>query len=232
MAWTTLVVDSGTPLARGFSGCPVWVDDVQAVVGIMVATDSIPAARRAYLLPTSQLARLWPPLIDAGLAVLSHPDGVYGVAFSPDGTRLATGGEDDAARVWDLTAGREQAAGQEQAWLRHSGRVYGVAFSPDGTRLATGSEDGPARVWDVRASRELTQFSHRTDTDVRAVAFSPDGTRLATGGHDGTARVWDLSTHRELSRFAHRSFVQSVAFSPDGTKLATGGDDATAGCGT
>ena len=61
-------------------------------------------------------------------------------AFSPDGTRVATGSVDGSARVFDA------ATGAELARLDHDGEVNTVAFSPDGSRVATGSDDGSARV--------------------------------------------------------------------------------------
>jgi WD40 repeat protein len=60
---------------------------------------------------------------------------VNGVAFSPDGTRIATASDDKTARVWDSASGRELAR------LTHEDPVNGVAFSPDGTRIATASGD-------------------------------------------------------------------------------------------
>ena len=68
---------------------------------------------------------------------------VLDVAFSPDGTRLATGSAARGARVWDA------ASGQQLLEVRHDHQVTAVAFSPDGTRLATGSDDKTARVWSV-----------------------------------------------------------------------------------
>jgi WD40 repeat protein len=73
---------------------------------------------------------------------LPHSGTVWGVCFSPDGTRLATASEDRTAKVWDARTG------QELLTLKgHTGAVHCVCFSPDGTRLATASQDGTVKVW-------------------------------------------------------------------------------------
>ena len=84
------------------------------------------------------------------LTIRGHTAGLYRVAHSPDGKRLATASIDKTAKVWDV------ASGQELLTLRgHTMDVTGVAFSPDGTRLATSSYDKTAKVWDAVTGKEL-----------------------------------------------------------------------------
>ena len=81
-------------------------------------------------------------LLPRCMAKLQHNGSVYEVAFSPDGSRLATGSDDSTARIWDAETGKELQR------LEHDSSVNALAFSPDGSRLATGSDDSTARIWD------------------------------------------------------------------------------------
>ncbi|MEQ1839613.1 MAG: AAA family ATPase, partial [Verrucomicrobiales bacterium] len=146
-----------------------------------------------------------------------HEDGVSSVAFSSDGTRLASGSEDAKVKLWDV------ATGEEDATLSgHTSGVTSVAFSPDGTRLASGSEDAKVKLWDVATGKEVTTISGHT-SGVTSVAFSPDGTRLASGSEDAKVKLWDVATGKEVTTISgHTSGVTSVAFSPDGTLLVSG----------
>jgi WD40 repeat protein len=150
-----------------------------------------------------------------------------GVAFSPDGRRLAAAVRHPDADsmpcpfvVWDLGTGAEV--------LRcdgHKGGVLGVAWNGDGRFLVSGGIDRTAVVWDAGSGVALRTLTGHTDP-VTAVAWV-DG-RLATASLDRTARLWDAETGRELAVYAgHTAPVVAASLSGDGTRLATASWDGT-----
>ena len=162
---------------------------------------------------TAKLVRTLTPALFTGSSLEQLIFSSIGaVAFSPHGTRLATGGG-NTARIWDASTG------QQRLQVTHGEPVLAVAFSPDGARLATGSSNETARIWDAATGQQRLQVTH--GEPVLAVAFSLDGTRLATGGRN-TARIWDAATGQQRLQVAYGDTVKVVAFSPDGTRLATG----------
>jgi WD40 repeat protein len=160
-------------------------------------------------------------LCNSGAPTLHAGQPVRGVAFSPDGTRLAAAVQGDKAVVtlWDPATGRVV-----RSLAGRAGRINGVAFSADGRRLAAATDRG-VQLWDLAAGREpLTLRGHTGD--VNAVAFSPDGTLLASASDDNSVRLWEVATGKPVrSIAAHFAPVVSVAFSPDGTRLASGSWD-------
>ena len=105
-------------------------------------------------------ARLWDAGTYSSLAVLKHHGIVYATAFSPDGSRLATGCGDNMVHLWDTDTF------DEVAELRgHTSYVHSVAFSPDGTVLVSGSGDYTVRIWDSRAPQKRRASANRADLE-------------------------------------------------------------------
>jgi WD40 repeat protein len=153
-----------------------------------------------------------------------HGDAGYraSAAYSPDGKRLVTTMEDQAARVWDTRTGAVVAV-----LLGHTGSVATAVFSPDGKRILTGG-DKTARIWDAASGRQLMALSGHIGF-VWSAAYSPDGTTIATASVDKTARIWDAATGRPLKVLSgHINILCAAAYSPDGSSLVTAGWDRTA----
>ncbi len=142
---------------------------------------------------------------------------VRSVAFSPDGSRIATGGDDGSTKLWDRDGKPITTINSDQDG------VYSVAFSPDGSRIATGGYDGSTKLWD-RDGKPITSINSNQGI-VNSVAFSPDGSRIATGGYDGSTKLWDRDGKPITSINSNQGIVNSVAFSPDGSRIAIGGLD-------
>jgi WD40 repeat protein/DNA-binding SARP family transcriptional activator len=152
--------------------------------------------------------------------ILAHSNrGAPGVAFSPDGARLASIGVDGTAKVWDTASGQ-----QVRELAGPPGDVgFSVAFSPDGKFLAT-SWTSQVIVWDAATGEKLFSLAGKViGMAVDRVQFSLDGTRLAVANMNGLPKVWDLATRTELFALTgHTQICDGIAFSPDGKRLATG----------
>jgi WD40 repeat protein/serine/threonine protein kinase/tetratricopeptide (TPR) repeat protein/thiol-disulfide isomerase/thioredoxin len=145
-----------------------------------------------------------------------HGGNVLGLAFSPDGTRLASASRDGIVKVWRV------ADGFELAHLRgHTGVVNSVAFGPDGQTLVTGSDDGTAKVWHV--SLESAPFPRGTGTPGFFVRFAPDGRRFAAASFFYVT-VFDAASRQPVFQIAlpkNYAGISGLAYSQDGQLVAT-----------
>ena len=162
------------------------------------------------------------------LTVQAHNAQVWSVAFSPDGTRLATASQDGTAKIWDAATGKPLLTLQVfSSTTGLKGGANSVVFSPDGKLLATASDDKQVRLWDPVTGQLMRTLSGHTD-QVDTVRFSPDGTLLGSASADKTAKVWDVATGRELLTLrGHTEGVISITFSPDNKRISTGSLDGT-----
>ncbi len=142
-----------------------------------------------------------------------HFEGAQAVAFSPDGTRLATAST-LSGLVWDAGTGKLVAS-----FNGHSDVVTSVAFSPDGTLVVSAAVDDTARVWEADTGREAVVLAEHRETDTDA-AFVPDGTLIVTGARNGDVRVWDAVTGAPRARFECDDRINGLAVSPDGAVVA------------
>lgn len=143
------------------------------------------------------------------------------VAFSPDGTRIATTTRARVARVWNADTGK-----LERTLRGHHAPLTSVRFSPDGKELVTASFDHDARIWDAQTGGLL----HVLRGHLRAVndaEFSPDGRWVVTAGPT-TAGLWDTSTG-DLVYFLRGHFkkLTSATFGPSSRRIVTASDDGT-----
>jgi WD40 repeat protein/class 3 adenylate cyclase len=182
-----------------------------------------------------------------------HSAAVTGVAWSSDGSRIATSSTDNSVQIWEADTG--QLIRQIDLPKGITGNIYdwglAVQWSPDdrylltlsGDRFLTGSQDFDLFLWEVETGQQVSAREVQNSTSPSTgelgttgvhftsgagAAFAKDG-RLATLGGDNTALIWEpLLVGQPLALSGHTAGINAVAWSPDFSRLATASEDGTA----
>ncbi len=147
--------------------------------GVVQALEFSPDRRELVVAGWGRLALFDAHTLVQRVALVGHPREVFAAAFSPDGSRLASGGRDGRLWLWDVATGDRVGT-----FDGHGDYIWSVAFHPDGSRIATGSGDGTVRQWEcepapiTHARRvEGERFAHEAGPLVAALVAE-----LATHG--------------------------------------------------
>ncbi len=145
---------------------------------------------------------------------------VEALAFSPDGTRIASG-QDRLLQIWEVATGKSVASFEGSL-----SSVESLSFSPDAKWIASASGDKAVRLWAVDGSDSITLEGHTAP--VSALAFLPDGTRLITASAS-SVRIWTLESRTSSDPLlGHAGTIRSIMVAPDGASFVTASDDGTA----
>ncbi|KAG8704536.1 hypothetical protein FRC08_002186 [Ceratobasidium sp. 394] len=159
------------------------------------------------------------------LAIINAGRMSYCLAYSTDGTCLASGDYDGTIHIRDAFTG--QILGQPLEG--HTATVLSVAYSPDNGSIVSSSSDTTIRIWDLRAKQIAGQPLKGHTHSVNSVAYSPGGAHIASSSDDKTIRIWDARTGQTIGSplQGHTGPVNSVAYSPNGAYIVSGSSDST-----
>jgi hypothetical protein len=200
------------------------LDPVTLLYGFGVTTSGDMEALRQVLfdmMASADYNESIPPRAELFETLTGHSGEIKAIAFSPDGSRLASVDRDGALIVWDTDSGEILT----RTDLPEINLVRALAYADDGNILVAGDnrETNDLLVWQSNSPDTLTTCNGHTAAIISA-AFGPDMTLIASASADQTARIWNVETGELLYTLeGHTQTVVHVAFSPDGQTLASAG---------
>ncbi|MBS0209415.1 MAG: hypothetical protein JSS27_10700 [Planctomycetes bacterium] len=161
-----------------------------------------------------------PDLVKSGIYKqpgVADLDLVQSLAFSPDGTLLATGGFQNV-KLW------KRPANVRDATVTASANLRALATTADGARWAAGTVDGTALVYERGAAAPKATLKGHAGP-ITALQFSADGATLVTGSADKTLRRWNIAEGKETWKLEADAPVVAVALLPTGEVASAGGSN-------
>lgn len=154
-----------------------------------------------------------------------HSDNIFGLAWSPDSQRLASGGRDETIHMWNAHTHTRLLT-----YDAHKSCILSLAWSHDGTRIASGDTAGHIHLWDARTGEHLLTYSGHKRF-VRSIAWSSDDSYIASGGDfgDSSVHIWNATTGTAIVIWDKQDRIFAVSWSPSTTErlLASASFDRT-----
>ncbi|MDR2701672.1 MAG: caspase family protein [Spirochaetaceae bacterium] len=200
-----------------------WSPDGEYIVNVSGATfvsdQEIKRGVTVRIIDLNNSKAGWLSYQQIGDFVWNDQDVVYGVKFSPDGTRIVTVGSVyhyPIIKIWDVETGA-----MIREFSAHINSILNVDWSHDGKHILTASADTTARLWDVETGKCIKTFAETT-YPLTCADISKDGKRIATSSINGKVNIWNAETGILEQSFEHINSVYAVVISPDGRKVAAG----------
>jgi len=172
---------------------------------------------------------------------IAHRSHVCDVAFSPDGTQIASAGWDHETKLWKITPGeaRDGVKPPGTAIGTHADIVRSVAWSQDGRHLASGGEDGQILLWNLEGGDAGHPQSLMNPEDgapaknslspgtVGSLEFAKSGSQLLSADGLGRVCIWSVPSGTQMKKWQLPGWVWQACFSPDESTIATANNDGT-----
>lgn len=202
--------------------------EIEALVVAVQATGASLRRRESISLQAVEGLNMAVSAVKKSLPLRGHTKTVTSAAFSPDGSRVLTGSDDDTVRLWNTRTGRLiSTVSSELVSFLDTWFVTGEAFSPDGTRVIIPTDRNTVILLNTQSGEQIQTFQNKNESaEIYAAAFLSDGTPFYTTSMSQHVKRWNAETGALLLELKQPGFAFAV-LSPDGTRVATGGQQQT-----